>query len=122
MQNKITIHNNLIHRHPRIERESKTVSKMIELYCHKHHYSKNLCPMCAALFAYANERLSACRFQENKTTCAKCTVHCYRPEMRAKIREVMRYSGPLMIFKHPVLTIYHLLDSRRIVALNRQHR
>ena len=35
--------------------------------------------------------------------------HCYKPEMRERIRQVMRYSGPRMITKHPVAAIRHLL-------------
>lgn len=43
-----------------------------------------------------------------KTTCKKCPVHCYSPDMREKIRAVMRYSGPRMIFLHPFAAIRHL--------------
>ena len=35
---------------------------------------------------------------ETKTFCSNCKVHCYKPEMRKKIRAVMRFSGPRMIF------------------------
>jgi hypothetical protein len=62
---------------------------------------------------YALERLKKCPFQGGKTTCAKCPVHCYKPKMREKIRIVMRYSGPRMLYHHPVLAIFHLIDSRR---------
>ena len=30
---------------------------------------------------------------EQKTFCANCKVHCYKPEMREQIRKVMRFSG-----------------------------
>jgi hypothetical protein len=43
-------------------------------------------------------------------TCAKCPVHCYRPELRERIRAVMRYAGPRMLFRHPRLAILHLWD------------
>ena len=36
-----------------------------------------------------------------KTTCARCSVHCYNPKMRRGIRVVMRYSGPRMFFAFP---------------------
>ena len=36
-----------------------------------------------------------------------------RPEMRTKVREVMKHAGPRMLFKHPVLAIKHLLDGRK---------
>ena len=86
---------------------------MIALYCRKHHFADGLCTQCKELLEYANERLEKCLFGEGKTTCAKCPVHCYRPEMRQRIRAVMRYSGPRMIYRHPIMAIRHLMDGRR---------
>ena len=34
-------------------------------------------------------------------------------DMRNKIREVMRFSGPRMIFHHPILAIKHLVQTRK---------
>ncbi len=100
--------------HPRIERESKTVKAMITIYCHGHHETnRELCSDCSELLKYAQARLDKCPFQEGKTTCANCPVHCYRPKMREKIRQVMRYAGPRMPYQHPILTIYHYFDGRR---------
>ncbi len=87
---------------------------MIRLYCRGQHGTPaGLCPECRELEAYAGQRLSRCPFQENKTTCAKCPIHCYRPDMRARIRAVMRYAGPRMLYRHPLLALLHLLDGRR---------
>lgn len=99
--------------HKRITRESKTVEKMIILYCRKHHLVKQLCPECLELVNYAHERLKKCPFQGGKTTCAKCHVHCYNPAKRERIRKIMRYSGPRMLFYHPIASIQHLIDGRR---------
>ena len=97
-----------------MQREAKTVRAMIRLYCRKqHHSSKVLCDDCQALEDYAMARLARCPFQEDKPTCLKCPVHCYKPEMREKIRVVMRYAGPRMLFRHPVLAVLHLLDGLR---------
>lgn len=95
----------------RIEREKKTIKAMIGLYCKDHHRSKvSLCNECEELLAYADNRLSNCRFGNEKTTCRKCEIHCYRPDMRERIIRVMKYSGPRMLLKHPVLTLWHILD------------
>ena len=67
----------------------------------------------AELLAYARARLSRCPYQEGKTTCARCPVHCYRPAMRARIRRVMRYAGPRMLTRHPLLALRHLIDGLR---------
>jgi predicted amidophosphoribosyltransferase len=95
---------------------------MIHLYCRDRHGSQGeLCAECEALLAYARARLDRCPFQENKVTCARCPVHCYRPEQRERIRAVMRYAGPRMLFRHPVLALLHLVDGlRRPGALHRR--
>ena len=96
---------------------SDTVAVMIELYCRRNHHRTGLCRECAGLLQYARKRLEKCPFGEGKTTCAKCQVHCYKPDMRQKIRVVMRYSGPRMLFRHPVMAFRHLLDGRRRIPL-----
>lgn len=96
------------------EREKKMVSQMIQLYCKKQHHSKDgLCTECAALDAYARMRSEKCPFMETKTFCSNCKVHCYKPEMREKIREVMRFSGPRMLFHHPIAAIRHVVESKK---------
>lgn len=95
------------------QQEKETVSLMILLYCKHHHGSKELCPECAALDAYAKRRSDKCPFMETKTFCSNCSVHCYKPDMREKIRTVMRYSGPRMIFYHPILALRHMIETRR---------
>jgi hypothetical protein len=98
----------------RIGRERRTVEAMIRLYCADHHGARaGLCESCAELRDYALERLARCPFQDGKTTCAKCPVHCYRPARREEIRIVMRYAGPRMILRHPLLALWHLIDGRR---------
>ena len=49
---------------------------------------------------------------ETKTFCSNCKVHCYRPDMRERIRAVMRFSGPRMLLYHPITGIRHFLDNR----------
>lgn len=93
----------------RIEREKHTVARMVRIYCRHKEGNRLLCPDCEALIQYAVTRLSKCPFGEAKTTCRKCTVHCYRPDMKELIRRVMRYSGPRMILYSPMAAIRHLL-------------
>lgn len=96
------------------EREKRIVSQMIVLYCKKQHKMKGkLCGECKELLEYASFRSDKCPFMETKTFCSNCKVHCYKPAMREKIREVMRFSGPRMIFHHPVLAISHLIESKK---------
>ena len=96
------------------EREKRMVSEMIALYCHQKHGTckGHLCKECQELTEYAKSRSDHCPFMENKTFCSNCKVHCYRPDMREKIRVVMRFSGPRMIFHHPVAAIHHVISSK----------
>jgi len=100
----------------RLRREWRTIEEMIGITCrHRHGGGRRaLCPECAGLRDYARERLVRCPFGEGKSTCARCRVHCYRAEMRERVRDVMRFAGPRMLARHPVLAILHLLvDERR---------
>ena len=95
--------------------EKLLVSEMIALYCRKQHKTPKgqLCPACQELQDYALARIDKCPFMETKTFCSACKVHCYKPEMREKIRAVMRFSGPRMLLYHPILAIWHLICSMR---------
>lgn len=100
------------------QKEQYVVEEMIRLYCRKNHgkegnASGGMCPECQKLADYAKQRSQKCPFMEQKTFCANCKVHCYKPEMREKIRAVMRFSGPRMLLYHPILAIWHLICSMR---------
>jgi hypothetical protein len=106
----------------RLARERHTIEVMIGIACRGRHAESrvglkrgSLCPECEQLLAYAMERVDKCPFADDKPTCARCPVHCYRAAERAQVRAVMRYAGPRMMFHHPILTIRHYSDelSRR---------
>jgi len=106
--------------HPKAVRENKTIEYMIKIYCHGQHSTKGaLCSECDQLLRYAEQRIKNCMLKEKKTTCAKCPVHCYKPNMREKIKKVMRYAGPRMIYKHPVLAMLHLFDGSKTKSCKR---
>ena len=62
---------------------------------------------------YATRRLDRCVFGDDKPTCANCKVHCYTATKREEVRVVMRYAGPRMMWRHPVLALAHIVDGRR---------
>lgn len=92
----------------RITEEKETVEQMIKLYCRYKEGHAVLCDSCMALLQYAHTRLSRCPFGEKKSTCRRCKVHCYKQEMKQRMREVMRYAGPRMLWHHPFAAIRHL--------------
>jgi hypothetical protein len=91
---------------------------MTRIYCEQHHEGHpdaELCADCAGLMRYAERRLAKCPYGEQKPTCAKCPIHCYKPAQREQAREIMRFAGPRMTWRHPVLSLLHLLDKLRRV-------
>jgi hypothetical protein len=98
-------------------RALKTIETMVHMYCrgHRHEGRAPLCSDCCALLEYAARRLERCVFGDAKPTCANCVVHCYRADMREQIRVVMRWAGPRMMLRHPIMGIVHLIDERRPV-------
>lgn len=104
-----------------VEREKETIRKMIEIYCWKKHGTirGSLCPECRNLLDYAFSRLDLCPFKEDKPACRNCPIHCYRPDMRERIREVMRFSGPRLLMYAPSDWFLHKV--REILSARRQH-
>ena len=98
-----------------IARERLTMAKMVGIYCSAHHDSSgnDLCTECREFLDYADVRLDKCPYGEDKPTCSNCPVHCYKPAERAQAKEIMRYAGPQMLFRHPLLAIAHKLDGFR---------
>lgn len=101
----------------RLSRERLTMQCMVEIFCAAHHVAGGglLCPECDAFLAYAERRLEKCPYGASKPTCARCPVHCYKPQQRAFAARIMRYSGPRMALRHPWLSLMHLVDKARRV-------
>lgn len=103
----------------RREREKRVISQMVCIGCAGNHAAsartetaycgEPLCPACKELDDYAVARTQRCRRMDEKTSCEECGNHCYAPQMRDRIRAVMRYAGPRMLTRHPVAAVRHLL-------------
>jgi len=101
----------------RIRREILTVEKMIRLYCkHDHKIGVDGCKECGDLLEYARKHTLNCKFGDQKPVCSNCLVHCYKPEKREKIKMVMRFSGPRMIWTYPNLAIQYIYDKKKYKA------
>ena len=99
--------------------EEKTIYAMHKLYCKDNHGDDDLCDSCHEIYNYSIKRIEACHFQPDKPACSHCPVHCYKADMREKVRDIMRYAGPRMIYRHPFFAVMHILTvirSKRIVA------
>lgn len=91
-----------------IQRDTETVRFMIALYCRHHLKDETAKERCRQLADYAALRLRRCRYGEQKPACKDCPACCYRPEMRALMRDVMRWAGPRMLLYAPRAAARHL--------------
>jgi len=105
-----------------LARERLTMSKMVGIYCSAHHdgTEEALCDECSEFLDYAELRLEKCPYGDDKPTCANCPVHCYKPARKEQVRKIMRFAGPRMLLRHPVLAITHQLDGFRKVGHPRE--
>lgn len=67
-----------------------------------------LCADCRRLLAHALTKRTHCPY-DPKPMCKKCPTHCYAPDHRAEIREVMRYSGRRLVLSGRLDYLLHLL-------------
>jgi Nitrous oxide-stimulated promoter len=96
-----------------------TLQSLFPIYCGKYHSSEKgeLCDSCSAELEYAIHKTKICPEKDQGKTCSDCKVHCFEAEHRERIKEIMRFAGPRLIWSHPLLSvryIYLKLHSRRI--------
>jgi hypothetical protein len=70
--------------------------------------SPALCEDCNRLLAHAFVKRSRCPL-DPKPACKHCPQHCYHPDYRRKIQEVMRFAGWRMISRGRVDLLWHFL-------------
>ena len=112
----------------KIDKDTRILAQFVEVYCKNKHpdlekvpwkppegqdiSSANLNPIlcqdCSDLLGYSPNRRRLCPL-DPKPTCKNCEIHCYDSEHRAKIREVMRFSGMHMIKRGRIDMIFHYL-------------
>jgi hypothetical protein len=106
----------------RISREKRTLRVMVEMYCNAKHGTEkgHLCESCTDVLNYAYKRIDRCVFKEMKPACNHCPIHCFKPDYKEKMREIMRYAGPRMTFRHPIMALRHVFDAWRGDRLTRE--
>lgn len=111
-----------------LKRDLKTLAMFIHVYCRYRHKETEkwpvsmkthdvtaiagrqlvLCSECQKLLTHAFTKRTHCPM-DPKPACKHCPSHCYHPDYRAKIREVMKYSGKRMVLTGRLDYLYHLL-------------
>lgn len=88
-----------------IDQEKELISIMIKIYEDGNKVDLS------DLKNYAFKRIEFCPRKEEKTFCSSCPIRCYQKTYRQQIREVMKYSGKRIIFKHPVIAFKHVINT-----------
>jgi hypothetical protein len=105
----------------RKKHEQKIMGEMIAIYCKGNHGGEGkLCAQCRELLEYSKIKIDSCPMGEAKTFCSDCKVHCYGKDMRITVKKVMRYAGPRMLIRHPILAIKHMILTLK--SKNKNHR
>lgn len=111
-----------------VKKDLKTLATFISIYCNCNHPEDEksvitmpqhdisaiagkevvLCGECRKLLLHAFVKRSNCPL-DPKPMCKHCPVHCYAPSYRARIQEVMRFSGRKMVRGGRVDMLLHLL-------------
>jgi len=92
-----------VNKHCRIAKDEKVLRAFIARYCRTHHLDTGVdaqvqeqgqayCQECYELLHYALQRNANCPL-DPKPACRQCEIHCYKTQMREKIRQVMKFSG-----------------------------
>ena len=90
------------------EKDIKVLATFIGCYCSGMHKSAKgeLCSDCAELLHYARIKREKCPL-DPKPACKHCHVHCYGKVQRARIREVMAYSGRRLLLRGRLDLLWH---------------
>ena len=106
-------------------KDLKILAGFIELFCHARHDRKaageraipeilqqgkrapiTICAACADLLEHGMKKRAVCPL-DPKPTCRSCQIHCYTPEYRRKVREIMAFSGKRMILRGRLDYLWH---------------
>ena len=98
----------------KVDEDIRVLREFIQIYCDTKHKDRlktrenntNLCSECHDTLNYSSLRREYCPL-DPKPMCKNCEIHCYKPEYRQRIKEIMRHSG-IMLIRHGRLDlIFH---------------
>ena len=103
----------------------KTLTRFVAVFCREQHHGEkapfafklldvkeidrteiSLCPDCLRLLTYGLTMRLKCP-HDPKPMCKKCENPCYHGEYKAKIKEVMKFSGMVLVRHGRLDMLYH---------------
>jgi hypothetical protein len=105
----------------RQQKDIRVIGRFVEVYCHDKHGSTrrekhrlsngrdsfSLCAECASLAEYAAARRMNCPLEGKKPACKHCHIHCYAPDQRRRIQDIMAYSGKKLLMRGRIDYLWH---------------
>ena len=81
-------------------------------YCKGNHAGRakdaaGMCPECRGAIEQTLARAEACP-HGHEGTCQDCATPCQRGEAQQRIKAIMRYAAPRMMFRHPLMALGYL--------------
>jgi len=108
-------------------KDVQTLMRFVEIFCRENHNGERipfsfklfdiseirkkqifLCPDCTRLLTYGLTMRLKCP-HDPKPMCKKCETQCYHGDYKARIREVMKYSGMYLVKHGRLDMLYHYL-------------
>jgi hypothetical protein len=97
-----------------VKKDSKVLEHFIQIYCDTKHIKAiksekeglTLCPECYETLVYSRLRRELCPL-DPKPACKNCEIHCYKPDQRQKIKDIMRHSGMHLIKRGRIDMLLH---------------
>jgi len=101
-------------------KDIRIIGRFTEVWCAGHRHScreafplpgalkpLQLCPDCAAFMAYAIQKRLTCPLEAEKPSCKHCRIHCYAPQQRALVKQIMAWSGRRMMLRGRLDYLWH---------------
>jgi len=96
------------------------IGRFTEVWCSDHHHADRhpfslpngkkplkLCAGCSAFMDYAVKKRLNCPLEAEKPNCKRCRIHCYGPEQRTLVKQIMAWSGRRMILRGRLDYLWH---------------
>lgn len=94
------------------EKDLATLEAMAQIYCDAHHIGMNkdavnLCIECREAVIATLNRTQVCP-NGHIHNCQDCDIKCQRGDGQSRIKAIMAYSAPRMLWRHPLMTFTYL--------------
>ena len=82
------------------------------IYCRAHHAecaqdAAGLCPECREVVETTLAKAQTCPYGHSGN-CQDCDTQCQRGTSKQRVKAMMRYAAPRMVYRHPLMTLSYV--------------